>query len=191
MDNGGWRTGGRGTWQYCCVPTRPLPSPLHLYTVPIGLQITSMLSLDTLCDLFQQSRSLIGSITLDQLSTYIRLASYLKNEILYFQKPTHNREDVPENLPPNVKVFLGEALRIEPSEVEKFWTIFGMSIWQGDTADRLSKSDEALFREHGIQNNLSKQVCMNTRCNGNRSSPRWPRSVRSRQYLHQPVVRES
>ena len=77
------------------------------------------------------SEDLLEDLTLEQLTTFIRLASHLRREILHAQRPAHPEEVAPEydSLPTNVTQFLAQSMNWTPLIVKKSWDILRDTIW--------------------------------------------------------------
>lgn len=105
-----------------------------------NIKIKSLLTLLT-------SEDLLEDLTLDQLITFIRLASHLRREILHAQKPAHREEVAPESdsLPLNVTRFLAQSMDWTHLVVKKSWDILRETMWTNgadlDTHGQLEPPD--------------------------------------------------
>ena len=71
------------------------------------------------------SEDILEDLTLEQLVTFMRLASHLHREILQSQKPTYPEEVAPESdlLPLHVTRFLAQSMDWTHLVVKKSWDI--------------------------------------------------------------------
>jgi len=86
----------------------------------------------TLLKLLEKSSDgLLEDLTMEQLTTFIRLASHLRREILHAQRPAHPEEAAPESdlLPLHVTRFLAQSMDWTHSVVKMSWDILRNIIW--------------------------------------------------------------
>jgi hypothetical protein len=87
------------------------------------------------------------SLTLDQISTFIRLASVLKRDIQQPQPITHTNQSAPLVLPPSISQFLTDATGIPADSMGDCWDILKDEVWLSQVLP-VSEHDEELFRVH-------------------------------------------
>ena len=106
---------------------------------------------------FQQfwDHPVLHSTMLTQLTTYIRLAAHLKQDILLPQPlEMSDPECVPDVLPQAVALFLSKCIDMPFEYMEYFWDVLKYQVWA--TSPTLSiPEDLALFKEFGWELNLS------------------------------------
>jgi hypothetical protein len=70
-------------------------------------------------------------LTVEELITFMRLASYLRREILHAQRPAHPEEVAPKSdlLPPHVIQFLAQSMDWTHFVVKARWDILRDVIW--------------------------------------------------------------
>ena len=70
-------------------------------------------------------------LTIEELITFMHLASHLHHEILYTQRPAHPEEVAPVSdlLPPHVMQFLVQSMDWTHFVVKARWDIFCKVIW--------------------------------------------------------------
>jgi hypothetical protein len=77
------------------------------------------------------SDDLLEDLTLEQIITFMRLASHLRREILHTLRPAHPEEVAPESnlLPLNVTQFLAQSMNWTHLMVKRSWDILRDIIW--------------------------------------------------------------
>jgi len=109
---------------------------------------------DAIYDLLKKHPGLSGVIGIEKAMTFIRLTTRLKDEILFKQRPGHDPNEPPDELPENVKDFVGNAAEIPGAYVEGCWEVFRDTVWQRDKNGNSIGADAKLFREYGLQSLL-------------------------------------
>ena len=87
---------------------------------------------ETIYELLKERPGLSGAIGIENAMSFIRLATRLKEEILFKQPPGHNPSEPPDELPQNVKDFIGSAAKIPDAYVQGCWDVFRDTIWRRD-----------------------------------------------------------
>lgn len=105
-------------------------------------------------ELLKARPGLSGAIGIENAMSFIRLATRLKEEILFKQPPGHDPSEPPDELPQNVKDFIGSAAKIPDAYVQGCWDVFRGTIWQRDKDGDSLGEDAKLFRKYGLQNLL-------------------------------------
>ncbi|THU87679.1 hypothetical protein K435DRAFT_821866 [Dendrothele bispora CBS 962.96] len=101
---------------------------------------------------FQLSRLL----SQDQISTFIRLCSLLKRDIMQPQPiPETSSEYPPAILPACISTFLGDTLDISSETVSLCWKVFKQDVWDFVVPDDIKKIDLEVFRIHGWKRGLT------------------------------------
>lgn len=113
---------------------------------------------DTIYELLKKHPGLSGAIGIEKATAFIRLASRLKDEILFKQRPSHDPSKPPDELPQNVKNFLGNAAEIPDRYVQGCWEVFRDTVWQRDKNGDSLVADAKLFRKYGLQGLLCKST---------------------------------
>ena len=99
----------------------------------------------------------LHDLTVAQLSTFMRVLSLLKNDILLCQPQNVSTDAPPSFLPPTIHLFALEALSIPADAIPKLWDVLKDDVWTlCDT--KLSTTEENLFREHGWKLGLSECI---------------------------------
>ena len=93
--------------------------------------MTTTIKIKSMLMLFSDSDDLLEDLTLEQLITFMRLASHLCHEILHAQRPAHPEEVAPGSdlLPVNVTRFLAQSMNWTHLVVKKSWDILRDIIW--------------------------------------------------------------
>ncbi|KAJ7190358.1 hypothetical protein GGX14DRAFT_579894 [Mycena pura] len=100
----------------------------------------------------------LHDLSFAQLSTFTRLLSLLKNDILLCQPHNISTDAPPSFLPPTVRLFASGALGVPADAVPKLWDALKDDVWAlCDTT--LSATEENLFREHGWKLGLMPMTC--------------------------------
>ena len=102
------------------------------------------------------AHSILRFLTLDGITTFVRLITHLKRDILHPQpinesNPTH----APTVLPQAIATFLGKALSIPVEVMDDCWTILREYVWEMPTMP-LMHEDYDLFKQWGWQCGLNK-----------------------------------
>lgn len=93
-----------------------------------------------------------------QITTFVRLSSYLKRDINLPQPLLHS--DVskpPRHLPPSVIAFLSSTTGIPLKYIDSCWRIVRYEVWDTEAPLPVSQEDQRLFRRHGWPYGLSAQ----------------------------------
>ncbi|KAF7342835.1 hypothetical protein MSAN_01999500 [Mycena sanguinolenta] len=81
-------------------------------------------------------------------STFTRLLSVLKDDILLCQPHNIPTNAPPPLLPPSIQIFASNALAIPEVSVSELWNVCKSDVWDLSDA-RLSPTEQELFRKHG------------------------------------------
>ncbi|KAJ7580827.1 hypothetical protein C8J56DRAFT_794833 [Mycena floridula] len=93
--------------------------------------------------------SLLQQLTIDDVLSFIRLTAGLKNDILFGQKPSHNPETIPQELPQNVLSFLSSTMDLSLDHLNCLWATFGVTIWtENHCPKEQAAQDRARFHEN-------------------------------------------
>ncbi|KAJ7593695.1 hypothetical protein C8J56DRAFT_924950 [Mycena floridula] len=106
-------------------------------------------SLVDICSILSQSPTLLQQLTIDDVLTFIRLTAGLKNDILFGQKPSHNPETIPQELPQNVLSFLSSTMNLSSEHIHYLWDAFRVTIWtENHCPKEQAAQDRARFHEN-------------------------------------------
>ncbi|KAJ7578321.1 hypothetical protein C8J56DRAFT_1112406 [Mycena floridula] len=106
-------------------------------------------SLVDICSILSQSPTLLQQLTIDDVLTFIRLTAGLKNDILFGQKPSHNPETIPQELPQNVLSFLSSTMNLSSEHIHYLWDTFRVTIWtENHCPKEQAAQDRARFHEN-------------------------------------------
>jgi len=95
-------------------------------------------------------------LTLDGITTFVRLIKHLKRDILQPQPINEsNPTDTPTILPEPIARFLGKALSIPVEVMDDCWMILRGYAWEMPTTP-LMQEDYDLFKQWGWQHGLSE-----------------------------------
>ncbi|THV06826.1 hypothetical protein K435DRAFT_644489 [Dendrothele bispora CBS 962.96] len=90
------------------------------------------------------------SLSFGEISTFIRLASLLKRDILQPQPlPETDPDQPPAVLPPSIAAFLSDALHISPSNIFLCWEVLKEEVWATAVPEETKQEDLEIFRSHG------------------------------------------
>jgi len=104
-----------------------------------------------------QAHPILCYLTLDGITTFVRLITHLKRDILQPQPINEsNPTNAPTVLPQPVAIFLGKALSILVEVMDDCWTILRGYAWEMPTMP-LMQEDYDLFKQWGWQCGLSEQ----------------------------------
>ena len=104
-----------------------------------------------------QAHPVLCYLTLDGITTFVRLITHLKRDILQPQPINEsNPTDAPTILPQPITQFLSEALSIPFEVMDDFWTIMRGYAWEMPTMP-LMQDDFNLFKQWGWRCGLSEQ----------------------------------
>jgi len=104
-----------------------------------------------------QAHPALCYLTLDGITTFVRLIAHLKRDILQPQPINEsNPTDAPTILPQPIAQFLGKALSIPVEVMDDCWTILRGYAWEMPTMP-LMLEDYDLFKQWGWQCGLSEQ----------------------------------
>jgi hypothetical protein len=99
------------------------------------------------------------SLSLQQITTLVRLAARLRRDILLPQPLTQTDDsDPPDCLPESVAIFLSKAVGVPLDCMDLVWELLKDEIWDWPPARGafVSEEDEDLFRLYGWSLGLSK-----------------------------------
>lgn len=97
-------------------------------------------------------------LSLNHVTTFSRLASHLKNDILLPQPPQQTDLTTPPDvLPPSIALFLSEAIEIELEDIDDCWDILKDHVWGLNTTG-LVPEDYTLFKQFGWSLGISKLI---------------------------------
>ena len=103
-----------------------------------------------------QAHPILRYLTLDGVTTLVRLITHLKRDILQPQPINEsNPTNAPTVLPQPIARFLGEALSIPVEVMDNCWTILRGYSWEMPTIP-LMQEDYDLFKQWGWQYGLSE-----------------------------------
>jgi hypothetical protein len=103
-----------------------------------------------------QKHPILCYLTLDGITTLVRLITHLKRDILQPQPINEsNPAFAPSVLPESITVFLGKALSIPVEIMDERWTILRDYAWEMPTTP-LMRDDYDLFKQFGWQCGLSE-----------------------------------
>jgi hypothetical protein len=103
-----------------------------------------------------QKHPILRCLTLDGITTLVRLITHLKHDILQPQPINEsNPAFAPSILPESIALFLGNALSIPVEVMDDCWTILRDYAWEMPTAP-LMRDDYDLFKHFGWQCGLSE-----------------------------------
>ena len=109
-------------------------------------------------DLLAQLRKhpILRYLTLDGITTLVRLITHLKRDILQPQPINESNPTIaPAILPQPITIFLGKVLSIPIEIMDDCWTILRDYAWEMPTAP-LMREDYDLFKQFGWQCSLSE-----------------------------------
>lgn len=96
-----------------------------------------------------QVPDLVHAIGMNKAARFIRLAAYLKRELLHNQQATLSEEaDIPETLPGAIRTFLSAAMDLSGERIDGCWGAFKRNVWLYDPHEHSIASDANLFDEH-------------------------------------------
>ncbi|KAG2152954.1 hypothetical protein DEU56DRAFT_850012, partial [Suillus clintonianus] len=116
------------------------------------------------------------------LTTFLRCASLLKDDILQSQPHTVSVLIAPDVLPPSVNEFLAERFAFSEDTVDVLWDIVKDLVWMLPTAGEAADEEEEIFRLYGHKRGISKSIipkhtlyppvktCINPDCNAWRNN---------------------
>ncbi|EDR05355.1 uncharacterized protein LACBIDRAFT_329773 [Laccaria bicolor S238N-H82] len=113
-----------------------------------------------LIDLVEQLKghAVLQEISLSALTTFARLTSHLKRDVLQPQSICQSDpEHAPDKLPASISSFLSDAPRIPEQHIHDYWSLLKDYIWNMPTT-ALSSEDYTLFKEHGWVYGISNMV---------------------------------
>jgi len=106
-----------------------------------------MAELESLLDLLKAQPDAFHGLTIGTIFCFITCAARLKDDIVLTQPPEISASHAPENLPPSIRLFLGQTCNIPNSYVDICWTALKDTIWSEEV--QLQGSIEPYFWEHG------------------------------------------
>jgi hypothetical protein len=103
-----------------------------------------------------QTHPILRYLTLDGITTFVRLITHLKRDILQPQPINEsNPTNAPTVLPQPIASFLGKALSIPVEVMDDCWTILRSYSWEMPVTP-LMQDDYDLFKQWGWQCGLSE-----------------------------------
>jgi hypothetical protein len=94
-------------------------------------------------------------LTLNQTSTFVRLAARLKRDILQPQPIPETIPDTPPTvLPPSVAEFLSDALALPIQDINLCWDLLKEDVWEAPVLKDIKQEDLRLFKEYGRKRGL-------------------------------------
>ena len=103
-----------------------------------------------------QAHPILRHLTLDGITTFVRLITHLKRDILHPQPINEsNPTNAPTFLPQPITKFLGEALSIPIEAMDDCWEILRVYAWEMPTMPFMQE-DYDLFKKWGWQCGLSE-----------------------------------
>ncbi|KAJ7354118.1 hypothetical protein DFH08DRAFT_691424 [Mycena albidolilacea] len=92
----------------------------------------------------------LRDLLLTQITTFIRVLSVLKNDIILGQSASIIPDAAPPSLPLSIHTFVSDATGVPFESVPNLWNLVKEDIWViHDSDTKLSTSEEELFRMHG------------------------------------------
>ena len=126
--------------------------PLHLTATYSKTHSSySMNSFNDIHAMLEWVPGLADLIGMEKGMAFVRLATWLKDEILSKQKATHDPSQPPETLPENINKFLSNVVNIPSEYVQGCWAAFADTIWQRDVNGDSRGEDAKLFKRYGLQ----------------------------------------
>jgi hypothetical protein len=99
----------------------------------------------------------LASLSMNTLSTFIRLASLLKRDILLPQPPSQPSDSAPDVLPRSIATFLANAICVPISSIGPCWDALKDDVWSLPPPQGLvSQEDEEMFKMYGWKLGLSE-----------------------------------
>jgi hypothetical protein len=95
-----------------------------------------------------QVPGLVHAIGLYKATHFIRLAAYLKRELLHNQQATLSDSDIPETLPGAIRTFLSAAMGLSSEMIDGCWGALKRNVWLYDPHEHSTASDATVFDEH-------------------------------------------
>lgn len=106
-----------------------------------------------------QNHPILQGLGLDKILQFLRLSSYLKNDILLCQ-PSHVSVDyAPEILPPSIAAFLSGATGIALGDIDSCWDVLKDDAWEYPSLQTITRDDEDAFINHGWARGLCNFLC--------------------------------
>ena len=103
-----------------------------------------------------QAHPVLKNITFDGITTFTRLASRLKREIIQPQPLAESDPTVPPLvLPQSISASLAACLNIPLECMQNLWLILREHAWDQGSAALLCPNDYLLFKQHGWAHGLS------------------------------------
>jgi len=106
--------------------------------------------------------SCLADVSIDQISTFVRIAALLKRNILLVQPIEQSNPDVPPKvLSDSIAQFLSAAIGVDIATGDILWECIREEVWSKEEVAPISDQDLALFRKHhdgwplGISKRLS------------------------------------
>jgi hypothetical protein len=96
-----------------------------------------------------QTHPILSELSLPQVLQFLRLSSYLKDDILLCQPVDVSVDCAPNVLPPSIASFLSEATNIPLSHIDTCWSVLKDDAWIYPTAAEVDQEDEKAFMDHG------------------------------------------
>jgi hypothetical protein len=96
-----------------------------------------------------QTHPVLKELNLLQLLQFIRLAAWVKNNILLCQPFSVSSECAPDVLPPSIASFLLEATNIPLEHIDSCWEVLKDDVWQFPSVKEVTQEDEHAFVNYG------------------------------------------
>jgi hypothetical protein len=114
-----------------------------------------MATLNEVHELLKGFPGLGDAIGMEKAMAFIRLAGSLKDAILTAQPSSHNKDEIPAEMPEHVRSFLGLATDMSESFVDGCWSVFRDVIWCFEDS-KARKRDAEIFKAYGLDHLLSR-----------------------------------
>ena len=101
-----------------------------------------------------QIPGLTESVTMEQVMSFVRLASQLKDEIILAQAKDYAPAAAPAEIPEHVRSFLGCATDMTEEFVAGCWGAFSDTIWSYGDNSSSPGQDAQMFRDFGFDHLL-------------------------------------
>ncbi|KAJ7601708.1 hypothetical protein DFH06DRAFT_1276631 [Mycena polygramma] len=91
----------------------------------------------------------LATLTFHQVTTFIRLLSLLKNDIILVQPYYIKTTEAPLVLPTNITSFVAQAIGIDPDSVAGCWRVLKEEVWQHPSPEEVTEAEELFFTQYG------------------------------------------
>ncbi|KAJ7884428.1 hypothetical protein B0H13DRAFT_2537394, partial [Mycena leptocephala] len=119
-----------------------------------------MASMEEVHDFLSKVPGLAESVSMEKAMMFVRLAARLKDEIILAQHSTYDPTSAPQEIPENVRSFLGCATDMPDEFVSGCWTAFSNTIWDYNEDETSAGRDAQKFREFGFDHLLCMSLSL-------------------------------